>query len=88
MAFAAERPAVTSVIVGPRTMEQLEALLQGASLTSVPPARVRPPPPHAPPSALFRATAKSAERPTKPPWSPGNTVGGVPSCSASATALR
>lgn len=33
VAFAAAHPAVTSVIVGPRTMEQLEALLKGASLT-------------------------------------------------------
>ncbi|MBB6346934.1 aldo/keto reductase [Nonomuraea muscovyensis] len=33
VAFAAAHPAVTSVIVGPRTMEQLDALLKGASLT-------------------------------------------------------
>ncbi|WP_424532369.1 aldo/keto reductase [Sphaerisporangium viridialbum] len=33
VAFAAAHPAVTSVIVGPRTMEQLEDLLKGASLT-------------------------------------------------------
>ncbi|MFG3438136.1 aldo/keto reductase [Nonomuraea sp. NPDC047897] len=33
VAFAAAHPAVTSVIVGPRTTEQLEALLKGASLT-------------------------------------------------------
>jgi aryl-alcohol dehydrogenase-like predicted oxidoreductase len=33
VAFAGAHPAVTSVITGPRTMEQLEALLKGASLT-------------------------------------------------------
>ncbi|GAA3080080.1 aldo/keto reductase [Streptosporangium carneum] len=33
VAFAAAHPAVTSVITGPRTMSQLEALLKGASLT-------------------------------------------------------
>ncbi|MEU8246895.1 aldo/keto reductase [Nonomuraea sp. NPDC048916] len=33
VAFAAAHPAVTSVIIGPRTMEQLEDLLKGASLT-------------------------------------------------------
>ncbi|WP_436757802.1 aldo/keto reductase [Streptosporangium sp. V21-05] len=33
VAFAAAHPAVTSVITGPRTMEQLEGLLKGASLT-------------------------------------------------------
>ncbi|MEV4551076.1 aldo/keto reductase [Nonomuraea wenchangensis] len=33
VAFAASHPAVTSVILGPRTMEQLEGLLKGASLT-------------------------------------------------------
>jgi aryl-alcohol dehydrogenase-like predicted oxidoreductase len=33
VAFAGTHPAVTSVIVGPRTMEQWEALLKGASLT-------------------------------------------------------
>lgn len=33
VAFAAAHPAVTSVIVGPRTMEQLDGLLKGASLT-------------------------------------------------------
>ncbi|MEU6877714.1 aldo/keto reductase [Streptomyces sp. NPDC046712] len=33
MAFAAAHPAVTSVIIGPRTMEQLQGLLKGASLT-------------------------------------------------------
>ncbi|MEV0999548.1 aldo/keto reductase [Nonomuraea sp. NPDC050202] len=32
VAFAAAHPAVTSVILGPRTMEQLEGLLKGASL--------------------------------------------------------
>ncbi|MFJ8667796.1 aldo/keto reductase [Streptomyces sp. NPDC093600] len=32
IAFAAAHPAVTSVIVGPRTMEQLEGLLKGAPL--------------------------------------------------------
>jgi len=32
IAFAASHPAVTSVILGPRTMEQLEGLLKGASL--------------------------------------------------------
>ncbi|MGR6914262.1 aldo/keto reductase [[Actinomadura] parvosata] len=32
IAFAAAHPAVTSVILGPRTMEQLEGLLKGASL--------------------------------------------------------
>ncbi|WP_043625078.1 aldo/keto reductase [Nonomuraea candida] len=32
IAFAAAHPAVTSVILGPRTMEQLEGLLNGASL--------------------------------------------------------
>lgn len=33
VAFAAAHPAVTSVIIGPRTMEQLDGLLAGASLT-------------------------------------------------------
>ncbi|MER5651289.1 aldo/keto reductase [Streptosporangium sp. NPDC002524] len=33
VAFAAAHPAVTSVITGPRTMDQLEGLLKGASLT-------------------------------------------------------
>ena len=33
MAFAVAHPAVTSVITGPRTMEQLDGLLKGASLT-------------------------------------------------------
>jgi len=33
VAFAAAHPAVTSVIIGPRTMEQLEGLLKGAALT-------------------------------------------------------
>ena len=33
MAFPAAHPAVTSVITGPRTMEQLDSLLKGASLT-------------------------------------------------------
>lgn len=33
VAFAAAHPAVTSVIIGPRTMEQLEASLKGAGLT-------------------------------------------------------
>jgi aryl-alcohol dehydrogenase-like predicted oxidoreductase len=33
VAFAVAHPAVTSVIIGPRTMEQLESLLKGASLT-------------------------------------------------------
>ncbi|MFC4014452.1 aldo/keto reductase [Nonomuraea purpurea] len=32
VAFVASHPAVTSVILGPRTMEQLEGLLKGASL--------------------------------------------------------
>ncbi len=32
VAFAASHPAVTSVILGPRTLEQLEGLLKGASL--------------------------------------------------------
>jgi aryl-alcohol dehydrogenase-like predicted oxidoreductase len=32
VAFAAAHPAVTSVIIGPRTMEQLEGLLKGAAL--------------------------------------------------------
>lgn len=32
IAFAAAHPAVTSVIIGPRTMEQLEGLLKGAPL--------------------------------------------------------
>ena len=32
VAFAAAHPAVTSVIIGPRTMPQLEGLLKGASL--------------------------------------------------------
>ncbi|RVX44953.1 aryl-alcohol dehydrogenase-like predicted oxidoreductase [Nonomuraea polychroma] len=32
VAFAASHPAVTSVILGPRTMEQLDGLLKGASL--------------------------------------------------------
>ncbi len=32
MAFAVAHPAVTSAIIGPRTMEQLEDLLAGASL--------------------------------------------------------
>ncbi|WP_034091926.1 aldo/keto reductase [Streptacidiphilus albus] len=33
VAFTVAHPAVTSVITGPRTMEQLEALLKGAALT-------------------------------------------------------
>lgn len=33
VAFTVAHPAVTSVIVGPRTMEQLEALVKGAALT-------------------------------------------------------
>ncbi|MFJ7064351.1 aldo/keto reductase [Streptomyces sp. NPDC101115] len=33
IAFVTAHPAVTSVILGPRTMEQLEGLLKGASLT-------------------------------------------------------
>ena len=33
VAFPAAHPAVTSVIIGPRTMEHLEGLLKGASLT-------------------------------------------------------
>jgi aryl-alcohol dehydrogenase-like predicted oxidoreductase len=33
VAFPAAHPAVTSVIIGPRTMEQLEGLLKGATLT-------------------------------------------------------
>ncbi|MFI7150739.1 aldo/keto reductase [Nonomuraea sp. NPDC050022] len=33
VAFCAAHPGVTSVITGPRTMEQLESLLKGASLT-------------------------------------------------------
>lgn len=33
VAFPAAHPAVTSVIIGPRTMEQLEGLLKGAALT-------------------------------------------------------
>ncbi|PWU58354.1 aldo/keto reductase [Micromonospora globispora] len=33
VAFTVAHPAVTSAIIGPRTMEQLEALLKGASLT-------------------------------------------------------
>ncbi|HEV7651281.1 MAG TPA: aldo/keto reductase [Actinophytocola sp.] len=33
LAFPASHPAVTSVIIGPRTMEQLEASLKGAALT-------------------------------------------------------
>ena len=33
VAFPIAHPAVTSVIIGPRTMEQLETLLKGASLT-------------------------------------------------------
>ncbi|MEO3782831.1 aldo/keto reductase [Actinocorallia sp. B10E7] len=33
VAFPAAHPAVTSVIIGPRTMDQLEDLLKGASLT-------------------------------------------------------
>ncbi|MFD2353927.1 aldo/keto reductase [Nonomuraea ferruginea] len=32
VAFVVSHPAVTSVILGPRTMEQLEGLLKGASL--------------------------------------------------------
>lgn len=32
VAFVAAHPAVTSVILGPRTMEQLEGLLRGSSL--------------------------------------------------------
>jgi len=33
VAFTVAHPAVTSVITGPRTMEQLDALLKGAALT-------------------------------------------------------
>lgn len=33
VAFPLAHPAVTSVIIGPRTMEQLEGLVKGASLT-------------------------------------------------------
>ncbi|MFD7864352.1 aldo/keto reductase [Streptomyces sp. NPDC059783] len=33
VAFAATHPAVTSVIIGPRTLDQLEGLLKGAALT-------------------------------------------------------
>ncbi|MFJ2895274.1 aldo/keto reductase [Streptomyces sp. NPDC087218] len=33
VAFAATHPAVTSVIIGPRTMDQLDGLLKGAQLT-------------------------------------------------------
>ncbi|GAA4730928.1 aldo/keto reductase [Phytohabitans rumicis] len=33
VAFAAAHPAVTSVIIGPRTMEQLDGLLKGATVT-------------------------------------------------------
>jgi hypothetical protein len=33
VAFTVAHPAVTSVIIGPRTMEQLDGLLKGASLT-------------------------------------------------------
>nr|WP_262496125.1 hypothetical protein [Nonomuraea sp. SYSU D8015] len=33
MAFPATHPAVTSVIIGPRTMEQVDATLKGASVT-------------------------------------------------------
>ncbi|NEE52649.1 aldo/keto reductase, partial [Streptomyces sp. SID8455] len=33
VAFPIAHPAVTSVIIGPRTMGQLEGLLKGASLT-------------------------------------------------------
>ncbi|MGW2595054.1 aldo/keto reductase [Streptomyces sp. NPDC001515] len=33
VAFAAAHPAVTSVIIGPRTLDQLEGLLKGAALT-------------------------------------------------------
>jgi aryl-alcohol dehydrogenase-like predicted oxidoreductase len=33
VAFPTAHPAVTSVIIGPRTMEQLQATLKGASLT-------------------------------------------------------
>lgn len=33
VAFTVAHPAVTSVIIGPRTMDQLESLLKGASLT-------------------------------------------------------
>ncbi|MFC4893369.1 aldo/keto reductase [Streptosporangium amethystogenes subsp. fukuiense] len=33
VAFTVAHPGVTSVIVGPRTMDQLETLLKGASLT-------------------------------------------------------
>ena len=33
VAFAAAHPAVSSVIIGPRTMEQLDGLLKGAALT-------------------------------------------------------
>ncbi|WP_219466045.1 aldo/keto reductase [Nonomuraea rhizosphaerae] len=33
VAFCAAHPAVTSVIIGPRTMEQLESLVKGASVT-------------------------------------------------------
>uniref|UniRef100_UPI000AF78925 aldo/keto reductase n=1 Tax=Streptomyces aureus TaxID=193461 RepID=UPI000AF78925 len=32
LAFAASHPAVTSVIIGPRTMDQLEGLLKGATV--------------------------------------------------------
>ena len=33
LAFTVAHPAVTSVIIGPRTMEQLDGLLKGAALT-------------------------------------------------------
>lgn len=33
VAFAASHPAVTSVILGPRTMQQFDGLVSGASLT-------------------------------------------------------
>ncbi|RLV69514.1 putative aldo/keto reductase [Streptomyces sp. CBMAI 2042] len=33
VAFTVAHPAVTSAIIGPRTMEQLEGLLQGAPVT-------------------------------------------------------
>jgi aryl-alcohol dehydrogenase-like predicted oxidoreductase len=36
MAFVLEHPAVTSAIIGPRTMEQLDDLLAGADARLVP----------------------------------------------------
>ncbi|MBB5782942.1 aldo/keto reductase [Nonomuraea jabiensis] len=67
VAFPAAHPAVTSVIIGPRTMEQLEATLKGSALTLADRTLDRIDEIVPPGTDLYRADGADGHRPPAPP---------------------